>query len=389
MATLALLVALSATAHPMPNTEILVSIDDSGAAFEIAVPAPELRLALPREWPRDADLLVEPRRSMVLRYFSEHFAVQSGDGPVARPQVDSITSWRASDPDVGEYEEIRLRLHVPAGNGFDPGSFELHYDAVIHQVPNHFALVRIDQGTPEAREGELRSVSLGAIRYDFARDLTPSLQVTDARGRAAPDYLGGTLRAMVALGFRHVIGGIDHLLFLVTLLIVAPLRRLDGKWSLFQGWRYTARRFFTISIAFTAGHTIALFLGTYDLLFIPQAVVEALIAGSVLIAAVHALRPLYPGREWVIAAGFGTVHGLAFSQSLAGLLLADGSRALTVLAFNVGVEGAQLLAMAIATPLMFASRFRWFGPVRIATMIATAGVAVMWIAARLGSTTGV
>jgi hypothetical protein len=278
---------------------------------------------------------------------------------------------------VGDYEEIRLRLFVPASDVFNPRSFDLHYDAVIHQVPNHFALVRIDRGIPAAAEGQQSSVGLGAIRYDFVRDVIPSLRVEDA-----PATMAGSFRAMVGLGFHHVIGGLDHILFLVTLLVVAPLRRVDGRWSLFQGWTYTTRRFFSISIAFTAGHTIALFLGTFGLAVIPQTAVEVLIAASVLVAAVHALRPLYPGREWLIAAGFGIVHGLAFSQSLAGLL-AGGSRALLVLAFNLGVEGAQLVAMALATPLLVASRSVWFGPVRVAMMIATATVAVVWIAARL------
>jgi hypothetical protein len=90
----------------------------------------------------------------------------------------------------------------------------------------------------------------------------------------------------------------------------------------------------------------------------------------------------------LIAAGFGIVHGLAFAQSLVGLHLADGSRALTVLAFNIGVEGAQLVAMVLATPLIVASRFQWFGALRVAMMSAIVGVAVVWLAARLGLAAG-
>jgi hypothetical protein len=375
---LAVLLSQPGTAHPMPNTEILVSVDGRGATFEIAVPAPELRLALPREWSRDADLLAEPRRSMLLRYFSDHFALRSDDGRVAAHRIESITRWRASDPDVGEYEEILLRIVVPAGDGFDPRAFALHYDAVIHQVPNHFALVRVDRRAGAVGDGGPQ-VDLHAIRYDFARDITPGLRVA-----IAPAGKADVIRDLVALGFRHVISGVDHLLFLITLLVVAPLRQLGGRWSLFQGWRYTTRRFFAISIAFTAGHTVALFLGTYQLISIPQAAVEVAIGGSVLVAAVHGLRPLYPGREWMIAGGFGLVHGLAFSQSLAELLLPDGTRALAVMAFNIGVEGAQLVAMAIATPLLVASRFQWFRALRVSSMMVTAAVAVVWIAARLG-----
>lgn len=358
-----------AAAHPMPNTEITISLGNDGARFDIAVPAPELRLALPQDWPKDVDLLAEPQHSAVAQYFNEHFSVRSGNGGTQPQELQSITRWQTSDPDVGAYEELRLRFFVRAGKGFDPRGFVLHYDAVIHQVPNHFALVYQMDGDA--------FFEIGAIRYDFSRDVTPALTVVVAPGSA---WRG--LRAAIALGFHHVISGFDHLLFLLTLLMVAPLRRIDGRWSLFQGWRYTSGRFLAISIAFTAGHSLALLLGAYELVPVPRKAVEVVIAASILLAAVHAIRPLFSGREWLIAAGFGAVHGLAFSESLAGLPLAPWTKALAVFGFNVGVEGAQLVAMACAVPLLFASRWRWFHALRIVAMVGTCALAGWWMLER-------
>lgn len=362
-------------AHPMPNTEIAISIGTGGAVFEIAVPEPELRLALPPDWGRDGDLLAEPRRTQLSRYIDAHFAVQTTSGVVVPHVVQSITRWTTQTPDVGEYRELRIRIVAPAMAGFDPHHFTLRYDAVIHQVPNHFALVYLDCDFHTGRISSVLPVEVGVIRYDFRHDRIPPFGLELASGG-----LWRGMGAAVALGFRHVSGGLDHLLFLASLLMVSPLRAVDRRWSLFQGWRYTLRRFLGISLAFTAGHSVSLLLGAFQLVHLPVAAVETAVAASVLLAAVHATRPLFAGAEWKIAAGFGLVHGLAFSGTLAGGGLDPVSRTWVVLGFNLGVEGAQLVAMASAVPLLLASRWRGFHVLRMAAMACVAIASVVWIA---------
>jgi hypothetical protein len=297
-------------AHPMPNTVIAASLSDTGVGLEIAIPLSEFRLALPGSILSTADLLVEPSRSAVIAYLQAHCAVQSTSGQVQRADVQSLALLETRDDNVGVYQELRARVFFPTAVGVDPRDFALRYDAVIHQVPNHFALVQIARDFRGGVLSDDHTADVGVIRFDFARNETPSLRIT-----TAPASLWGGFRAMVALGFHHVAMGFDHLLFLITLLIVAPLRAIDGRWSLFQGWRYAARRFLIISVAFTLGHSAALLIGAYELIPIPRAAIELLIAASIAIAALHAIRPLFAGREWLVAALFGTVHGLAFSES--------------------------------------------------------------------------
>lgn len=376
-----LLAAFSAplVAHPMPNTEIAISLGADNAVFEIAIPESELRLALPASWGRTGDLLIEPRRQELVRYFDAHFTVLTNTGAVVPHVVESITRWQAQDTEAGEYEELRLRIVAPATAGFDPHGFSLRYDAVIHQVPNHFALVYLDRDFRTGRIADAQPMEVGVIRYDFQRDLTPAFEVT-----LAPGGIWRGLLAAVELGFRHVAGGIDHLLFLASLLIVSPLRATAGRWSLFQGWPYTARRFLGISLAFTAGHSLSLLLGAFQLVHLPRAAVEVTIAVSVLLSAAHAIRPLFAGNEWKVAAGFGLVHGIAFSETLSGGGLDATTRTLAVLGFNLGVEGAQVVTMACAVPLLYTSRWRVFHAVRIAVMAGVAVTAVVWIVQRAG-----
>jgi hypothetical protein len=381
-ALLGALLALFSTrvvAHPMPNTEIAISPGAGSVVFDIAIPEPELRLALPLSLRHSEDLLVEPQRSALTRYFDEHFSVLTPTGANVPHVIESLTRWEAQNPDVGKYQELRVRIAVPATAGFDPRRFSLRYDAVIHQVPNHFALVFLDRDFDTGRITGDEPVEVGVIRYDFRRDSTPPFEVTLAPGSA---WRG--LRAAVALGFHHVSSGLDHLLFLASLLVVSPLRAIERRWSLFQGWRYTARRFLGISLAFTAGHSLSLLLGAFAWVHVPRTAVEIAIALSVLLAALHAIRPLFAGSEWKIAAGFGLVHGLAFSETLSGGALAPMARANIVLGFNLGVEGAQLAAMAGAVPLLYASRWRGFHRLRVAAMACVVVLAMVWIAQRAG-----
>jgi len=364
-------------AHPMPNSVIAISLSDDGARFDVAIPLPELRLALPESIVKTSDLLVEPQRSAMVAYFKAHCFVQSKGGATEPLVIESMTLGNATDENVGQYQELRVQMFVAASAGFDPRRFTLTYDVVIHQVPNHFALVQIVR---DFRAGVLvgdRATDVGVIRFDFVRNETPSVSVT-----AAPASLWRGLGSAVALGFHHVATGFDHVLFLITLLIVAPLRAVDGQWSLFQGWGYATRRFLAISLAFTLGHSAALLVGTYQLVPVRREVVEVLIAASILIAAVHAIRPLFSGREWFVAAAFGTVHGLAFSESLAGLALMSWVRALAVAGFNIGVEGAQLVAMAFAVPFLVASRWQSFHAIRVSTMICAGLLAGFWMLER-------
>jgi hypothetical protein len=373
--------AASVAAHPMPNTIVSVSLDDRALRLDITLPVPDLLLVLPQAVTTDADRLTDQQAARLTAYFTEHLAVTSRGGTRQPYTIQALELSQAVDSDVGRYQELTLRVRVVPTTDFDPRDFTLAYDAIIHQVPTHFAFVQVSQ---DFRFGHLAgepATEVGVVAFDFARNVTPPLVITASQGS-----VGRGFRRMVALGFRHVGMGLDHLLFLVTLLVVAPLRVVAGKWSLFQGWGYAARRVLVISVAFTVGHSVALLLGAYDVIPVPRDAVEMLVAASILLAAVHAIRPLFAGREWLVAGAFGIVHGLAFSERLIGLNLTPFLKAVSVLGFNIGVEGAQLVVMACAFPLLLFSRRPMFHSLRIAAMVCAAVLAGYWMVERASFT---
>lgn len=146
----------------------------------------------------------------------------------------------------------------------------------------------------------------------------------------------------IAMGVEHILGGIDHLLFLVALL------------ALVRGFWPTV----TIVTAFTVAHSMTLSLAALGLVDVPSRMVEPLIAASVVwVALENVLSPSGAGRRWLVAGLFGLVHGLGFASALRELGLPPDGMVRALIGFNVGVELGQLAFIAVVLPpLAWASR---------------------------------
>ena len=139
------------------------------------------------------------------------------------------------------------------------------------------------------------------------------------------------------LGVEHLISGIDHLLFVVGLVLL-----IGNPWMLLK----------TIT-AFTVAHSITLFLSVLDLVSLPQRPVEAVIALSILFLARELLvdevhrSAIMRLRPWVMAFAFGLLHGFGFAGALNDIGLPRDQLAMSLLLFNVGIEIGQLLVIAV------------------------------------------
>lgn len=147
------------------------------------------------------------------------------------------------------------------------------------------------------------------------------------------------------LGFGHIadLGAYDHMLFIAALTVAYP----PAAW----------RRLLWLVTAFTLGHSLTLALATFDLVRVPASLVELLIAASIVVTAgvaIDASRGVdathgpagAPWPGYLLAMGFGLVHGLGFSSFLRSLLGGESSIAGPLFAFNVGLEAGQLLVVA-------------------------------------------
>ena len=153
----------------------------------------------------------------------------------------------------------------------------------------------------------------------------------------APAGTGAVAWSYLVLGVEHILGGVDHLLFVLALLLIVR----GGK-----------RILITIT-AFTAAHSITLVAATLGWVHVPGPPVEAMIALSIVFVAaeiVHGLqgRPGLTARApWVVAFSFGLLHGFGFAGALAEVGLPEKAIPVALLTFNVGVELGQLIFVAV------------------------------------------
>lgn len=152
----------------MPDTQITVARNARALAFIAQVPLSELLLTLPPEMPNDARLLLGNNMSVLRAYFVRHVHLSTGDGVRVPLAIRSIRLNRERDANVGSYAELQVTITALIG-GQVPVS--LAYDAVLHRVANHRALVTDSSGR-----------SIGTVRYRLrTKSATPiGLPAADA-----------------------------------------------------------------------------------------------------------------------------------------------------------------------------------------------------------------
>jgi hydrogenase/urease accessory protein HupE len=162
-----------------------------------------------------------------------------------------------------------------------------------------------------------------------------------------PPSTADTAAAFVQEGGIHLVTGYDHLLFLLSLILVAGMAvRRDG-------WRSAVRDVAWVVTAFTIGHSISLVAAALGVVALPSAWVEAAIAASIVyVALLNVFRPEAPTKRTarsraVLAGAFGLVHGFGFSSVLGEVGLPMQDRLVALASFNVGIELAQLACVVI------------------------------------------
>ena len=385
---LVLAAASAPRAHEIPNeVTIYTFLKPEGERLLFLVRAPMKAL-------RDVDV---PRRDGVYRGY---IALEHAD----RALHDAATQWIADF--VKLYEEGRqlpypevmaVRASLPSDRSFESydralahitgpplavetnliweeGLLDVAFTFPVQSDRSRFAISPGLTRLGERVNVVLRFLPLGGAERAFDVHGDPGIVELDPRWHQAAFRFTKD-------GFFHILDGIDHLLFLLALVI--PFRRL--------------RSLIIVVTAFTLAHSVTLIASAYDLapdaLWFPP-LVETLIAVSIvymtfenIIGAVGradagaATSPTLAAadrdlnRRWAVAFGFGLIHGFGFSFALRESLQFAGSHLLTsLLAFNVGVELGQLLVLVVLVPAL-TLLFRYVVAERIGTILLSALVA--------------
>jgi len=364
---------LSANAHDLPLDRMMngfVKIEPKQADFVVRVPL-DLLLGVP--FPLTGD----------------HYNI-----PASRPAVETAVKALASALELWE-GNVRLVPSSAAGQlaPLSDRSFE-DYDQAVAQVAEPVAtdtVIAFQQGYLDAHFvypiSSPKSVfsiqtTIGADLGDYVRltirfiplgEPSRAMMITGASGRVAldPAWYQASV-GFVRLGIEHILSGIDHLLFLLCLII--PFRRITA--------------LIPIITAFTVGHSVTLIGTAYNLAPIGAwfpPFIEAAIAASIFYMAIENIIGANVNQRWIITGLFGLVHGFGFAEMLKEQLQFAGSNLLvSLLSFNVGIEIGQLAVLCVFVPaLALLFRGRMAGRMGMTVLSAiVANIAWQWMVQR-------
>jgi hypothetical protein len=299
----------------------------------------------------------------------------SVDGHNLTPNLRFVSFPPAADMKDGVGEiHIEFAAELPAGGSKRRLVIENHHK---RQVSAYLMNCLVSQDPNIQLVAQNRNQNQSYYRVDY---------VQSSRQQASLPLLArlNGLPSMFRLGMHHIAEGTDHLLFLISLLLPAPLLVVRSRWAGSVSVRRSLIQILRVVSAFTVGHSITLAFAALGFISVPSQLVEVLIAFSILVSAAHALRPLFPGREMMIASVFGLVHGLAFASTLKNLGLGPWERVVSILGFNLGIETMQLIIVAGILPsLVILSRTAAYRVFRFTGALFAGVVSLAWIAERL------
>ncbi|MFS1703140.1 HupE/UreJ family protein [Alteromonas sp. AMM-1] len=352
--------ALSAHAHPASQSQIEISRDYQQVTFLLSLPLDQLAVALPSasRW----QFAKEPNIAVLNRYLNQHMSLLQSDHPL---EIRFGQSWLSE-------ENSEFVVKVPATAFFKASqeqTLQLTYDVIQHKVINHQTVVTMAN---DIYQGTLVDgpALLGVLRYKHNHvaiaAVTPELPV---------------MMSLFTHGMAHIVTGSDHLAFLLCLLLVNGLTIRHRKW---HQHRASVTDSIKLVSAFTLGHTITLLAN----LLLPVPVIsnwiEVAVAVTVLVSAIHVMVPVFTRQPYWIAAGFGLIHGMAFSSAINVTGLSASTTALAAMSFNLGIECVQIGLVCLLVPCINLWRqTRMYTTLRMTLASLVVALSVVWVIQRM------
>ncbi len=308
---------------------------------------------------------MQPYIKKLQAYLLEHAKFSSTNG------VHDITFLETTKADVGLGSFLKVKF-VLENTVELPDNLNVSYSVIFDRDNTHAGFLMMEYNW---RAGVINNEANISLRFS-KNQTTDVLSLTDVS-------VWKGFVAMVKQGIWHIWIGLDHILFLFALILPAVVRRWSTAtkgekgtrtapkanagfitWDWFPVARFKPALLYIVKVItfFTLAHTITLSLASLQIINLPSRMVEAIIALSIGLAAYHNIRPIFKGKDWVIAFVFGLFHGFGFASVLADLGLTSEYLTLSLLGFNVGVEIGQLVIILMIFPVLFFLRKRKLYP---------------------------
>lgn len=275
----------------------------------------------------------------------------------SKPLKMELVSMNMAQKGVVRGVEFQLRFIADE----EVKQFNLHYDLVFDDVPAHTSVMMVHAGD------YFQQNMIDSTNRDILINL-PRDQTKDQPKDLPQPKIGAVLWKYFKLGIEHILTGYDHLLFLLSLILIAT-RFKDA---------------LKIVTAFTISHSITLFLVATGRIHVIPYWVESLIALTISYVAVENIFVQKAKWRWLLTALFGLIHGMGFAGALAETGLPKSNQLGSLLTFNLGVEAGQLMILCLVLPfLLLLRRFPWYRKMMVSTSCLIFAVAFYWFIQRL------
>jgi len=232
-----------------------------------------------------------------------------------------------------------------------PESLDIEYNVLFDKVDFHRGLTIIAHNW---KAGIINNESMSSLIFSPS-ETTQTLSLTDSS-------MWSGFKALIKLGMWHIYIGIDHIFFLLALLLPAVIlrRRRDERLNIQPAEKFSTSLWYILKIVtlFTIAHSITLSLAALGIIHLESRIVESIIALSIGLAALHNIFPIVNKGESVITFLFGLFHGMGFASVLGEKGIEGEYLAASLLGFNIGVEIGQLLIVCAIFPILFILRKR-------------------------------
>lgn len=360
--------ASTAWAHSSSTSYLILSEREGASVLRTDLHLRDIDVVFDLDADRDGQVVwseVAARSPEVLAWLVKGMRLGSETSTCVLNPIDTQASERAD----GVYLSVAWRVNCPPELDPRGQGLTLAYTLLFDRDNLHRALLRIDW--PQVQTSAILSP-------ERPRTVLP------ASNPSATEVLG----RYIVEGVWHIWIGIDHILFLLSLLVLAPLtpaRQWVTHWQAEPRLRPAFMEVLAVVTAFTVAHSITLSLSVLQWVEPPASFIEPVIAISVVLAAINNLLGWWSVRRWRLAFVFGLIHGFGFANVLLDLGLPAQQLAVALGGFNLGVELGQLAIVLAFFPLAWWLRhtafYRWVVVVGGSSAIVVVGV--LWTVQRV------
>lgn len=335
-------------------------LDTGTGELRIDVALRDLALLVPLDQNQDLQITgreVLSQRATITRTVENALELSANSGVCSLQGLE----WGLSRHSDGQYAAARYRIDCPGGNK----PKQLRYSLLFDRDSLHRGLVEITSDT-------------GSSLAVLSPERNQLALVTETFGALA------TFTTFLREGVIHLLIGLDHILFLLVLVLPVSLMVKDTENDTVKARMV---RLAGIVTAFTVAHSITLALAALDLVTLPIAWVETVIALSIAVAALNVAWPVLGQKTWKLAFAFGLIHGFGFASVLGDLTSGVSDMAVALAGFNLGVELGQLGLLALGFPVLYLlSQWRLYQRALVpGILLAVAGTSLFWAAERAAS----